>query len=492
MTDSGTDEDRPAGTRHGRARTSAPATLAAPADPRAHHRTAATEPPRPRTSASASASPSALGRRPPELPAPTPPPPPPRRRRRWLRLLALTASLLVLAAAGIGWTLYNRLDGNIRTDDATARDLKDYENERPHRATGEAENILLLGSDSRRGGNSAYGHDEGGQRSDTAILLHIAADRRSATGVSIPRDLMVGIPACTDPDGGRGEPRFGQFNSAFQSGGAACTIRTVETLTGLRVDHHLVVDFTGFKSLVDTVGGVEVCLPGAVHDRDAKLELPAGRQTLGGEDALGYVRARHGLGNGSDTDRMSRQQEFLGSLVKKVRSNGVLLNPAKLYPVLHSATSALTADAGLDSLGELYELARGVRNIPEDRVRFLTVPRQSYRLDRNRDELTQPEAGRLFAQLRADRPVRIGGRPGENAGADGRDGDGGTTAESGGSTPRASGSPDHKDRNQAGAGAVRPSVPAGGESPAPDGGERPGDPAPVYRGTTAARDVCRT
>jgi LCP family protein required for cell wall assembly len=404
-----------------------------------------------------------------------------------LRIASLAASLFVLAAAGVGWALYNKLNGNIRTDIGTARTLKHYEADRPERASAEAQNILLLGSDSRRGGNSAYGRDQAGQRSDTAILLHLAADRRSATGVSLPRDLMVRMPACTGAGGFRTPARLAQFNSAFQTGGAACTIRTVETLTGLRVDHHLVVDFTGFKSLVDTVGGVEVCLPGAVSDRDARLELPAGRQTLGGEDALGYVRARHGLGNGSDTDRMGRQQQFLGSLVKKVRSNGVLLNPAKLYPVLRSATSALTADQGLDSLGELYELARGMRNIDEDEVRFLTVPRQSYRFDQNRDELVQPEAGRLFSQLREDRPVQVGAGPRKDPAGAPAEGSGGT----GQAPPRASETPDQEGRNQAAANTVRSSVRTGRESPAPDGSDQPHERAPVYRGTTAGRDVCR-
>ncbi|RAJ62596.1 LytR family transcriptional attenuator [Streptomyces sp. Amel2xB2] len=406
-----------------------------------------------------------------------------RHRHRWLRLASLAASLLVLGAAGIGWTLYHSLDGNIRTDVGTARTLRHYEAQRPQHPPGEAQNVLLLGSDSRRGGNGAYGRDQGGQRSDTAILLNISADRRSATGVSLPRDLMVTVPACAGRDGARMPARFAQFNSAFQTGGAACTIRTVETLTGLRVDHHVVVDFTGFKSLVDTVGGVEVCLPGAVSDRDAKLELPAGRQTLDGEDALGYVRARHGLGNGSDTDRMHRQQQFLGSLVKKVRSNGVLLNPAKLYPVLHEATSALTADKGMDSLGELYELARGMRNIDEGRVRFLTVPRQAYRFDRNRDELVQPAAGRLFTRLRQDRDVQVGAQAATD---DAKSADG--TA---GATPEAPVSPGQGGRNQATGDAVTPSVREGQGSPAPHGGTGPHERAPVYRGTTAARDVCR-
>ncbi|MBO8189390.1 LCP family protein [Streptomyces spirodelae] len=332
------------------------------------------------------------------------------RARRWLRWGALGASVLVLAVAATGWSLYRKLDGNIRTDSDTAQALAPYEKERPTpvRVAGEARNILVLGSDNRGDGNGAYGRDEGSQRSDTAILLHIAADGRSATGMSIPRDLMVDIPDCRRPDGSHSRAQFAQFNWAFQAGGAACAIRTVEKMTDIRVDHHLVVDFRGFKKLVDAVGGVEVCLAEPVHDREAKLDLPAGRQTLDGEDALGYVRARHGLGNGSDTQRIERQQRFLGSLVKKVRSNGVLLNPTRAYPVLDAATSSLTADSGLDSLSELYELVRSVRDIPEDHIRFLTVPRRSYRLDINRDELVQPDADELFTKLREDRPVRVG------------------------------------------------------------------------------------
>ncbi|MBQ0866460.1 LCP family protein [Streptomyces sp. RK75] len=337
------------------------------------------------------------------------------RRRHWLRWGALGASVLVLAVAATGWSLYRKLDGNIRTDSDTAQALAPYEKERPTpvRAAGKARNILVLGSDNRGDGNGAYGRDEGSQRSDTAILLHIAADGRSATGVSIPRDLMVDIPDCRRPDGSSRQAQFAQFNWAFQTGGAACAIRTVEKMTDIRVDHHLVVDFQGFKKLVDAVDGVEVCLAEPVHDREAKLDLPAGRQTLNGEDALGYVRARHGLGNGSDTQRIERQQRFLGSLVKKVRSNGVLLNPTRAYPVLDAATSSLTADSGLDSLSELYELVRSVRDIPEEYIRFLTVPRQSYRLDINRDELVQPAADELFTKLREDRPVRVGDKNAE-------------------------------------------------------------------------------
>ncbi|MEU1804238.1 LCP family protein [Streptomyces sp. NPDC019937] len=335
--------------------------------------------------------------------------PAPRPGRRWLRVVALGATLLVLSVAGTGWWFYERLDRNIRTDTRTADELRKYEAERPVSMVRDAQNILVIGSDNRGGkGNGKYGRDTGTQRSDTTILLHLQAGGKSATAVSIPRDLMVDVPDCDRPKGGgRLAARFAQFNWAFEFGGAACTIRTVEKLTGIRVDHHVIVDFSGFKKLVNAVGGVEVCLTEPVDDDDAHLKLPAGRQVLHGEKALGYVRARYSIGNGSDTERIARQQEFLSSLVKKVQSNGVLLNPAKLYPVLNAATSALTTDPGLDTLKDLYGLVRGMRGIPREKIRFLTIPRQPYTYNKNRDELVQPDADRLFRQLRLDRPVSV-------------------------------------------------------------------------------------
>ncbi|QEU97583.1 LCP family protein [Streptomyces kanamyceticus] len=331
-----------------------------------------------------------------------------RRRRRWLRYGAIGVAVLVLAAGGVGWAAYQKLNGNITKDTDAAAELARYEKERPTPLVHDAQNILLIGSDTRAGrGNKKYGRDPGTQRSDTTILLHLAADRQSATAVSIPRDVMVDIPSCRRTDGSRTRAQFAQFNWAFEFGGTACTIRTIEKLTKIRVDHHMVVDFAGFKGMVDAVDGVQVCLRAPMNDTDAHVKLAAGKQTLNGEQALGYVRARKSLGNGSDTDRMDRQQEFLGALVNKVQSNDVLLNPAKLYPVLDAATSSLTTDPALASLRGLYELVRGMRNIPTERVQFLTVPRQSYSYDANRDELVEPAAEELFTRLRTDTPVQV-------------------------------------------------------------------------------------
>ncbi|MGW7368225.1 LCP family protein [Streptomyces sp. NPDC054841] len=357
------------------------------------------------------------------------------RRRRWPRWAAFGLSFLILVIAGVSWWLYRLLDGNIGTDLTAAEELERYERERPLHTVSGVRNILLIGSDTRAGSaNRRYGHTEG-QRSDTTILVHLAADRRSATAVSVPRDLMVDIPSCRTAGGTRSRPQFAQFNSAFAIGGAACSIRTVERLTGIRVDHHMVIDFHGFKDMVDAVDGVQVCLNEPINDPDAHLRLKAGKQTLNGEQALGFVRARKSLGNGSDTERMDRQQRFLGALFNKVQSNGVLLNPAKLYPVLDAATKAITADPGMDSLKDLYYLARSLRDVPSERVQFLTVPRRAYTYDPNRDELVEPAASRLFKRLREDAPVRVVPQDTTPSDAPETESDGGTGSENPSATP---------------------------------------------------------
>ena len=331
-----------------------------------------------------------------------------RRRRRWARGTALGLVVLVAGAAGAGWVAYKKLNSNITADGDAASELARHEKERPPVLVPGAQNILLIGSDSRSGaGNGRYGRDSGTERSDTTILLHLAADRRSATAVSLPRDLMVDVPDCRRPDGSRSRPLFTMFNHAFATGGSACSVRTVEKLTDIRMNHYLVVDFSGFKKMVDALDGVQVCLKEPIDDKDAKLKLPAGKVTLDGEQALGYVRARETLGDGSDTERMERQQRFLGALVSKVQSDNVLLNPVKLYPVLDAATSSLTTDPGLASLRALYGLVHGLGNLPTKHIRFLTVPRTPYPYDANRDQLVQPAARKLFARLRRDQPVEV-------------------------------------------------------------------------------------
>lgn len=410
-----------------------------------------------------------------------------RRRRRWLRYSAIGAAFLVLVAGGAGWIAYEKLNGNITEDTDAAAELARYEKERPTVLVDGAQNLLLIGSDSRAGANSKYGRNDGTQRSDTTILLHVAADRKSAVAVSFPRDLMVDVPACGTSKGSRIEPMFAMFNYAFEVGGSACTIRTVEKLTGVRIDHHMVVDFQGFKDMVDAVDGVDVCLDKPIDDADSHLKLAAGRHRLDGEQALGYVRARKTLGNGSDTDRMDRQQRFLGALVKKVQSNDVLLNPAKLYPVLDAATSSLTTDPGLASLRGLYDLVRGMRGIPADHIQFLTVPRQSYIYNANRDQLVEPAAERLFTRLRTDAPLVVAKNTPADVQAESDqsydNGDEEGTSDDGVSYEDGDYDSDYSAEEGDDWSDEKPGAPSSSPSATPS-------PAPTFRGNTASQDGC--
>ncbi|MBX6169745.1 MAG: LCP family protein, partial [Thermobispora bispora] len=188
------------------------------------------------------------------------------------------------------------------------------------------------------------------------------------------------------------------------------TWRTIESLTGIHVDHFVKVDFTGFKSMVDALGGVEVCLPTPINDPKAMLRLPAGKQVLNGEQALGYVRARYTLGDGSDIGRIQRQQMFLASVAKKALSGDMLTDPATLYRFLDAVTKSVTTDPGLD-LNVMKDLALSLKDITADRIRFVTTPWRYSLTNPGRVEWVQPQANRLFRMVAEDRvtgPIKGG------------------------------------------------------------------------------------
>jgi LCP family protein required for cell wall assembly len=214
------------------------------------------------------------------------------------------------------------------------------------------------------------------------------------------------MPTCTDRDGRPHPGGLRQFNDAYTIGAAACTVRTVEQLTRIRVDHYVVIDFAGFANVVDALGGVGICLPAAVSDRSHHITLPAGRSRVNGTQALAYVRERYALGDGGDLSRIGRQQAFLSSVLQQATSAGTLSNPVRLYQVLDAATRSLTTDPGMAGLGQLTDLADQVHAIGLGNIRFLTVPTGAYPADPNRLAWTAGAAD-LWWAIRADRPIVV-------------------------------------------------------------------------------------
>ncbi|MFI6153926.1 LCP family protein [Kitasatospora sp. NPDC051170] len=333
------------------------------------------------------------------------------------KIVAWSAAGVLVLIAGAGGAIYFKLNANIKSFDADA-----IATDRPPEAKADADgnrpvNILLIGSDSRGKNNADLGGGEdGGARSDTTILLHVYADHKHAVGISIPRNAKVPIPSCKLPNGkwtkGGGVELF---NSAFAMGGSddgnpACTQNTVEKVTGIRVDHTIVVDFSGFASMTKAVNGVDICLPKAIYEGDINpklpkkgaMVLPQGKQTVQGQQALDYVRLRHGIGDGSDIGRMKRQQAFLSSFASKVKKEG--LSPTTLLPLADAATKSLIVDPGLDSADKLISFGMSLRNIDMHELKFVTAPWRFRTEDKDLD-LVHPDVDKLWETLKADQTV---------------------------------------------------------------------------------------
>ncbi|MFJ5778987.1 LCP family protein [Streptomyces sp. NPDC093094] len=321
-------------------------------------------------------------------------------------------SVLVLGVAGVGAWIYQDLNGNIKGADVDDK----LGGDRPANLSPGSKNILVVGSDSRAGANAKYGSDGlTTMQSDTLMVLHIPANREWATVVSFPRDSWVEIAACDKGDGSTSAPHHFKINEAFALGGitgdiggaAACTIKTLEDNTGLRIDHFMSVDFQGFKGMVNALDGIEVCPEEAMHDEKALLDLEPGCQKVEDEAALAYVRARYSVGDGSDTGRINRQQEFMQALAAKAQSK--LTSPKALYGFLDSATGSLTTDKDIAGIRPLYGLASELKGIPQDRLTFLTVPNYPREADVPSDRANvvwqYPQAADLFTSLAKDKEV---------------------------------------------------------------------------------------
>ncbi len=342
------------------------------------------------------------------------------RRRRIAQRVVIVLGVLVIVLTSALVIAYKKLEGNIT--EISIGDLGDRPDAVDVEGPKKPLNVLVMGSDNRDGTN-IKGDTPG--LSDTTILLHLSADRKRAYGVSLPRDAMVERPECKTKSGKKTVPGGQtQFNAAYAVGGPACTIKTVESLTNIRIDHFVVVDFAGFKDMVNAVNGVTVCVPDEVDDDIGHIHLPAGTYKVNGAQALDYVRVRHDIGaaNG-DIGRMKRQQAFIAAMVEKVVSAGTLANPVRLYKFLDAATNSLTTDSGFAHLKELVSLGTSLKNIGLDNVQFITVPNQPWPEDPNRLEWT-PEANEVWRKMRFDRPlgkfgadaVVPGRKPGEKPG----------------------------------------------------------------------------
>ncbi len=327
------------------------------------------------------------------------------RKHRVLRAAVISVAAVLVVALTAGFFVYRHLEGNIEALDVTDQLGDDRPDEIVQKDVEHKPlNILLLGSDTREGQAGGIGGDTPGL-SDTTILLHLSADRSRAYGVSIPRDLMVERPECEKKDGSGTDPGgLNQFNAAYAVGGPACTIKTVEEISDIRINHFVVVDFNGFRAMVDALDGVPVCVPEEVNDDIGKIYLPAGSYEVKGQQALSYVRLRHGLSENGDIGRMKRQQTFLASMANKAISAGTLANPVRLYNFLDAATKSLTTDPGLASLKHLAGLAKQLKDIGLDKIQFLSIPFETYEPDPNRLQLA-PEADRIWERLRHDEPL---------------------------------------------------------------------------------------
>src|SRR5262252_8141953 len=337
----------------------------------------------------------------------------PGRRRKILAWTAGTvAALLVIAVLGV-YFVYRHLNANLHQVD-----ISGVLGSQPVDLHPQAENILVLGSDTRIGQGRRYGNSAelNTDHSDTLLIVHVAADRKWADIMSVPRDSWVSIPACLMGNGQMSSATTFKINEAFTLGnldgnktalGVACTVKTVERNTGIRIDHFVVVNFTGFRDMVNAVGGVPECNTKPINDPLSRLHLKAGHHLLDGRRALAYVRARYTLGNGSDLERIGRQQAFMSSLVHRVKSQ--LLNPIAIYHFLDAATKSLTIDDGLGGIKGLYDLAVSLRSLPPSHVTFFTLPTypRSYVDPTDTADVmwAQPEDSRIFQAFRDDVPV---------------------------------------------------------------------------------------
>ncbi|WP_314174535.1 LCP family protein [Streptomyces winkii] len=344
-----------------------------------------------------------------------PPPPPaghgrrkrrpgPSRKQKVLRWGAGTLGLIVVAGGVAGYFLYDHFNGNIDKVDVGKSNAA---------VTDGPVNILVLGTDSRKGkGNAGYGDNASVGHADTTFLFHVSKDRTNATALSIPRDMITDIPNCpTKQKDGSTKSIPGQqqarFNTSLGQSGRdpGCTWRTVEKMTGVKINHFMMADFNAVKELSSAVGGVQVCTAKPIKDPKSHLNLAAGKHVVKGEQALAFVRTRHSIGFGSDLDRIKLQQQFLSSMIRKMKSGDTLSDPSKLFDLANAMTKALTVDTGIGTVGKLTDLAKDLQRVDIKNITFATVPVVDNPDDPATVVLDEAKAEPLFKMVQADKSL---------------------------------------------------------------------------------------
>ena len=323
------------------------------------------------------------------------------RRRRivgWIAVFTtvlLTGSSLAAYAAYLN-TLHSIETFNIKTALSGSKQPPSYDG---------SENILVVGSDSRAGSNKKFGANVQGQRSDTMMLLHIRPNHRGAVVISLPRDSEVPVLECNaDGLGDPGQPAepgaTEMLNDTFAYGGPPCLWKTVQQQTGIRIDHYVGLTFTGFEKVIDDIGGVNVCLPEPIKDPKSGINLTSGLHHVYGTQALAFWRERY-VGEGSDLQRIERQQFLMVGLMQEIKSGGLLGDYPKMYSTLRDAAKALTTDQGL-SVSDMVSLGGDLRTVTNSSVQFVTVPNGQDPADANRVLWRQPQADQLFYAIEHD------------------------------------------------------------------------------------------
>ncbi len=315
----------------------------------------------------------------------------------------------ILAITGItAFDVYNQInqDNIVLVKPTVTDDTETQPTDTPAGIEGPI-NMLIVGSDTREGQGDSFGEVES-ELADVIMLLHISADRTNASVVSFPRDLLVPIPSCPNPEGGSFSAMSRQMiNSSIGYGGVACTHLTVQNFTGLEIPYLAMIDFKGVIEMSNAVGGVEVVIDKPMNDPYTGLNLQAGTNVLQGPEALAFLRARKGIGDGSDLTRISNQQLFLRSLFSKVKNEGVLSNPIYLYSLASAAARNMRLSESMSDLGTMYHLASAMREIDPSQLTFLKIPVRGARGEgeAGRLEPITSEADKLFEQIRNDIPL---------------------------------------------------------------------------------------